>query len=428
MLHSQYQAPRIQEAAAGERPRFAALHSRNFRLLWSGLIISNAGSQMQTVGQGYLIYYVLTHSPFWLGMVSLAFALPMTLFPLFGGALADRMDRLALLKITQLGQMFTAALLIWITFTGQVTVWWILAAAFIGATFLAADNPARQALLPELVPREDLVSAAALNGASYTGAALIGPAIGGLLLPILTPGGLFLLNTLSFLAVLVALLLIKGVKGSSGHAPVPVDKSLQETFQYIKSQRTMGLLVLLAAVMGFFGRSYIQLTPAFALDLLHVDARGLGLLYAAPGLGALLGAGILAGRRVTRVHKRLLIGAQVAFAVLLVAYSFNRWFPVALVLLVAIGAAPQVAVTMISTTLQLRAPGRLRGRILSLNASATIGLASLGGLFAGMLAEVTGPGIAVACGAVILGAVAAFTGPRLGELDNRDMPETYPSP
>ncbi|MDQ3928144.1 MAG: MFS transporter [Chloroflexota bacterium] len=415
MLSSQ--VPQVQEPTAGERPRFAALHSRNFRLLWSGLIVSNAGSQMQTVAQGYLIYYVLTRSPFWLGMASLAFALPMTFLPLFGGAIADRVDRLTLLKITQLGQMLNAAVLTWVTFTGQVTIWWILATAFIGATFLAADNPARQALLPELVPRDDLVSAAALNSASYTGAALIGPAVGGLLLPILTPGGLFLLNTISFLAVLVALFLITGVGGGPEHTPSPVGKSLQETFHYIKSQRTVGLLVLLAAVMGFFGRSYIQLTPAFALDLLHLDARGLGLLYAAPGLGALIAAGILAGRRVTRVHKRLLVGAQVAFALLLVAYSFNRWFPAALVLLTAIGVAPQVAVTMIATSLQLRAPGRLRGRVLSLNASATIGLASLGGLFAGLIAEVTGPSIAVASGALVMGVVVALAGPRLGDLD-----------
>src|SRR5215218_5999276 len=162
--------------AVAERPRFAALRSRNFRLLWGGLIISNAGSQMQSVAQGYIIYYVLTHSPFWLGMASLAFALPMVAFPLVGGAIADRVDKLALLKVTQTGQLLSAAVLTLVTWSGQINVWWILATSFVGATFLAADNPARQALLPELVAREDLISAAALNGSAYTGAALIGPA------------------------------------------------------------------------------------------------------------------------------------------------------------------------------------------------------------------------------------------------------------
>lgn len=402
---------------SAQRPRFAALHSPNFRLLWGSLVVSNAGSQMQTVGQGYLIYYVLTHSPFWLGMASLAFALPMTFLPLVGGAIADRVDKLTLLKITQTGQMLTAGLLAWVTLSGRVNIWWILGLAFVGATFLAADNPARQALLPELVPRDDLVSAAALNGASYTGAALIGPAIGGLLLPILTPGGLFLLNTVSFLAVLVAVFFIRGVRSKPHGTPPPIKKSLGELFDYVGSHRTIRLLVLLAAVMGFFGRSYTQLTPAFGRDLLHVDARGLGLLYAAPGLGALIGAGLLAGQRATRVHKRLLIGAQLAFAGLLILYSFNPFFPVALLLLVFVGAAPQVAVTMIVTSLQLHAPGRLRGRVLSLNAATTIGLSSLGGLSSGLVAEVSGPGVAVAIGAAIMAAVALFTGPRLGDLD-----------
>src|SRR4051812_28366909 len=121
--------------AVAERPRFAALRSRNFRLLWGGLVISNAGSQMQTVAQGYLIYYVLTHSPFWLGMASLAFALPMCVFPLFGGAIADRVDKLALLKVTQTGQMLNAGILTLITISGHINVWWILGTSFVGATF-----------------------------------------------------------------------------------------------------------------------------------------------------------------------------------------------------------------------------------------------------------------------------------------------------
>ena len=127
--------------------------------------------------------------PFWLGMVSLSFALPMVVLPLFGGAIADRVDRLALLKVTQTGQMLTAAVLAALTFAGLTNVWWIMGTSFVGACFLAADNPARQALYPDLVPRKDLLSAAALTSASYTGAALIGPALGGALLPLLHPAG-----------------------------------------------------------------------------------------------------------------------------------------------------------------------------------------------------------------------------------------------
>ncbi len=413
---------------ASARPRFAAFHSGNFRLLWSGLIISNAGSQMQTVAQGYLIYYVLTHSPFWLGMVSLAFAIPMSLLPLFGGAIADRVDKLALLKVTQSGQMLNAAVLTAVTLSGQVTVWWIVGASFVGACFLAADNPARQALLPELVPREDLVSAAALNGASYTGAALIGPALGGVLLPLLGPPGLFLLNTISFGAVLIALFLMRGVHSAPHPGATSVGAGLQQLYGYVKQERGVRTLLLLAAAVGFFGRSYIQLTPAFGRDILHVDALGLGLLYAAPGLGALVAAALLAGGRTTRVHARLLVGAVLLFAGLLIVYSFNAWLLPALLLLVGTGIGNQVGATMISTSLQLQVPGRLRGRVLSLYAITIIGFASLGALASASLAELVGPGLAVATGAVVMGAAAIVAAPRLGRLDAPPEPTEAPAP
>ncbi|MGI8587799.1 MAG: MFS transporter [Chloroflexia bacterium] len=396
-----------------ERPRFAALHSGNFRLLWSGLIVSNAGTQMQSVAQGYLIYYVLTHSTFWLGVASLAFALPMTFFPLFGGAIADRVDKLTLLKITQTGQMASAGLLTLVTFTGQMNVWWILAMSFVGATFLAADNPARQALLPELVPREDLVSAAALNAASFTGAALIGPAIGGFLLPIAGPGGLFLLNTISFLAVLGALFGIRGVDTRPHPEQSPFGESLRQLFAYIKSARVVGLVLLLSALIGLFGRSYLPLTPAFGRDLLHVDAAGLGLLYAAPGLGSLVGAGLLAGRKATYVGRGLLIGATLCFGLLLIAYSFNPLFALSLLLLTGVGAASQVSGTMVSTTLQLETPARLRGRVMSLYAITIIGLSSLGGLGSGLVAAWIGPSLAVSIGAALMLAAALLIAPRL---------------
>jgi MFS family permease len=148
-----------------------------------------------------------------------------------------------------------------------------------------------------------------------------------------------------------------------------------------------------------------------------VDARGLGLLYAAPGLGALLGAGVLAGRRDMRVEQRILIGSVLAFAGLLIAYSFDPWFPVALVLLTGTGISSQVAATMISTTLQLQTPGRLRGRILSFYAITIIGLASLGALATGILAEITGAGIAVALGAVVMGGAALLIAPHIHGMD-----------
>ncbi|HUS16443.1 MAG TPA: MFS transporter, partial [Chloroflexia bacterium] len=321
-------------------------------------------------------------------------------------------------------QMATAAVLAVVTLTGAVNVWWVLLASFVGAVFLAVDNPTRNALLPELVPREDLLSGAALNGASYTGAALIGPALGGMLLPLLAPAGLFLLNAASFLGVLIPLFLIRDIHSKPRQEPVSVSDSLRQVQHYVKTTSTVGLLLGLSAVVGLLGRSYLPLTPAFARDLLHADERGLGLLYAAPGLGALLAAGLLAGRRVVRVEQRLLIGTVLGFAGLLVVYSFNPWLPVALLLLVGTGLTSQVAATMISTGLQLQIPGAMRGRVLALYSITIIGFASLGALGTGALAERTGPGVAVTISAILMAGAALFVAPRLTELDalNPDSP------
>ena len=397
-------------------PGFAAFRSRNFTLLWVGLIVSNAGSQMQNVGQGWLVYEQ-TRSPFWLGMVSLAFAVPMVVLPIFGGVIVDRVDRLRLLQITQTGQMATAGLLAVLTLTGQANVGWVMLTSFVGACFLAADNPARQSLYPDLVPREQLLGAAALTSATYTGAALIGPALGGALLPLLRPGGLFLINTVSFLAVLGALFLMRGVPPRTAAAPAPVGRSLGEVAAYLRGQPLVAGLLLLSAVVGLFGRSYLPLTPAFATDLLYTDELGYGLLFAAPGLGALLAAGGLAGRRGSSVRRALLIGAALLFAALLVAYSASRALPLSLALLVGAGIASQVAATVINTALQLIVPRALRGRVLSFYTITIIGLSSLGALGTGAVAVVTGPALAVALAAGIMALGTLALAPRLRALD-----------
>jgi MFS family permease len=394
---------------------FAAFRHRNFTLLWCGLIASNAGTQMQNIGQGWLVYEQ-THSPFWLGMVSLAFALPMVLLPLVGGAIADRVDRLRLLKITQTGQMVTAGVLTLLTVAGLTNVWWVMLASFVGACFLAADNPARQSLYPDLVPRQELLGAAALTSATYTGAALIGPALGGALLPLLHPAGLFLLNTVSFLAVLGALFAIHGIPPRPAQTPTPVGRSLQQAVRYIRGQRLVLGLLLLSGVIGVFGRSYLPLTPAFATDILHTDELGYGLLFAAPGLGALLAAGALAGGR-SGVRWRVLVGAGLGFAALLIAYSASATYLLSQALLVGAGVTSQVSATVINTALQLLAPRSLRGRVLSFYTITIIGLASLGALGTGVLAVRTGPALAVALAADVMALGTVILAPFLRDLD-----------
>ena len=205
--------------------RYAALHYRNFRMLWWGLMVSNVGTWMQNVANGWLVLQ-LTNSPLWLGILGLSFALPMIVFPPLAGAVVDRIHRIHLLFFTQSMQMVTALILAALTWLGKIQVWHILLASLAGATLLALDNPARQSLIPDLVQPADLLNALSLNSATYTGAALVGPALAGVLLGPLGAGTLFFLNAVSFQAVIFALGLLRGVRTHSG----PIHDSLRSSF------------------------------------------------------------------------------------------------------------------------------------------------------------------------------------------------------
>jgi MFS family permease len=262
-------------------PRFAALQHRNFTLLWSGLIVSNVGTWMQNVAQGWLVLQ-LTNSPLWLGLLGLSFALPMIVLPLVGGAVTDRVHRIRLLYITQTGQMLNAFALALMTWLGVVNVWHILATSFIGAALLAFDNPARQALLPELVPPRDLLNALSLNSATYNGSALIGPAIAGVLLAPLGAGSLFFLNGVSYLAVILALTAMRDVRTHSGGKRVSLGEAMLTGLTYAWHTRRILALLTLSALAAVFGRSYQSLVPIFARDIWHGGPEGYGLLLSAP--------------------------------------------------------------------------------------------------------------------------------------------------
>ena len=292
-------------AAVPERKgRFAALQSRNFTLLWLGLIVSNAGTWMQNVANGWLVLQ-LTNSPLWLGLLGLSFALPMMVLPLVGGAVVDRVHRIKLLYITQTASMLVAFALAILTWLNLVTVWHIFAASFLGAALLAFDNPARQALLPELVPPGDLLNALSLNSATYNGAALIGPALAGALLVPLGAGTLFFLNGVSFLAVIFALMGMKDVRAHSGGKPGSLRSSMGAGLTYAWSNRLVFVLLLLSALAAFFGRSYQTLLPIFARDIWQTGPEGYGALLSAGGAGALVGAFGLAA--VSNLKRRALV-------------------------------------------------------------------------------------------------------------------------
>ncbi len=271
--------------------RYAALRYRNFTLLWWGLIVSNMGTWMQNVANGWLILQ-LTNSPLWLGFLGLSFAVPMIILPPFAGAVVDRVHRVRLLFFTQSMQLVIAVVLAILTWSGRVQIWHILLASFIGAALLAFDNPARQALIPDLVQPRDLLNALSLNSATYTGAALIGPALAGVLLEPLGAGTLFFINGVSFCAVIFALAAMtdvrthSGVRGGSGS----LGKSFGAGLSYAWKSRLIVALLGLSALSGIFGRSYQNLLPVFGRDIWRSGAEGYGLLLSAAGGGALVGA------------------------------------------------------------------------------------------------------------------------------------------
>ena len=357
---------------------------------------------MQNVAQGWLVL-PLTNSPLWLGLLGLSFALPMIVLPLVGGAVTDRVHRIRLLYITQTGLMLNAFALALLTWLGVVNVWHILATSFIGAALLAFDNPARQALLPELVPPRDLLNALSLNSATYNGAALIGPAIAGVLLAPLGAGSLFFLNGVSYLAVILALTAMRDVRTHSGGKRVSLGEAMLTGLAYAWHTRRILALLVLSALAAIFGRSYQSLVPIFARDIWHGGPQGYGLLLSAAGGGALVGAFGLASLRQLKQQGAVMIVSGLLFSVSIIGFAVSPSLVMGIVLLFIGGVLSTVFGTIIATFVQVATPNELRGRVMSLYAVTLIGLPSLGALGSGASAELLG-GIAGAPRAVLIGA------------------------
>jgi MFS family permease len=402
------------ETALTRPARFAALRYRNFTLLWSGLIVSNVGTWMQNVATGWLILQ-LTDSPLWLGLLGLSFAVPMILLPLIGGAVVDRVHRVRLLYLTQTLMMLNAFGLALLTWFGQVNVGYILGSSFIGAALLAFDNPARQALIPDLVPPRDLLNALSLNAATYNGAALFGPAIAGALLGPLGVGTLFFLNGASFLAVLFALLAMRKVPAYSGGERVSLGESMWNGLRYAWRNRQILALLMLSALAAVFGRSYQSLLPIFARDIWHSGPEGYGLLLSAAGGGALIGAFGLAAVKQLKRQGAALIVSGLFFSLSIVLFALSSSLAAGVMLLLLSGVLATIFGTIIATFVQVISPQALRGRLMSLYAITLIGLPSLGALGIGAVAEALGgiPGAprATVLGAGILGVVLVLVTP-----------------
>jgi MFS family permease len=394
------------ESTVNPQARFAALRHRNFTLLWAGLIVSNVGTWMQNVGQGWLILQ-LKNSPLWLGLLGLSFAVPMILFPLLGGAIADRVNRMKLLYVTQTIMMLNAFALAFLAWSGAINIWYVLISSVIGSTTLAFDNPSRQSLIPDLVPIKDLLNALSLNAATYNGAALLGPAIAGALLAPLGVGTLFFINGVSYLAVLFALFAMRDVRTHTGGAHASIGASMLTGLAYAWKTRLVFLLLLLSALAAIFGRSYQNLLPIFAGDIWKGGPQGYGLLLSAAGAGAMVGAfGLAAIKKLIR-QGVVLIVSGILFAIFLAAFAIAPSLLAGIILLFVSGIMATIFGTMIATYIQVMAPREIRGRVMSLYSITLIGLPALGSLGSGAIAQALG-GISGSPRAVLIGAAVVL--------------------
>jgi MFS family permease len=378
-----------------------ALGIREFRRFWLGMVASNVGSWMQITAQGWLILE-LTDSPFYLGLVGLVRAIPALAFTLIGGVIADRYDRRKILMFTQGSSAIVALALGVLDLTGVVTVNMVLFLAFLAALIMAVDNPTRQALVPDLVGRENLASAVGLNSAAWNGSSIVGPSLAGALVALAGTGAAFILNGLSFLAVLFAVItmapLAQRPRGKQG-----VLANLNAGLSFIFNDRRIWGIMLIIAIPTFFGRPIIQLMPAFARDVVDAGPSGLGVLLGVMGVGALVGAlltGKLIGARWS--NGALLLMVTLMFGVGLLLFSFSPWYASSLFILLFIGAGQTLFMGIANTMLQFTISEEMRGRVMSAYVLIPMSLMPLGSMALGSLAELIGVAMAFAIGAAVI--------------------------
>jgi MFS family permease len=365
---------------------FTALKYPNFRLWFLGQVISLFGTWMQNTAQGFLIYE-LTRSPAYLGYVGFANGLPSWLFMLAGGVAADRISRRNLMVITQRAMMGLAFILAGLTFSGTVQPWHVLVLALGLGIANAFDAPARLALVPELVGREDLTNAIALNGTMFNLATIIGPAAGGVVYALFGPGWCFTINGVTFLAVIVALLLMSLPRRPTFvRRPSPLVE-IQEGLRFVASHRTVMALISLVGAVGMFGMSFVVLLPAWAVEVLHGDATTTGILRSAQGVGALIAALAIASLGRFNYRGKLMTCGTFVFPAMLFALSFVGNLPLSLLLIGGVGLAVVLINNLDNSLVQDSVPDELRGRVMSIFSLTFFGTMPVGSFLLGLLAE-----------------------------------------
>jgi MFS family permease len=410
-----------------------SLRHRNFRLFFSGQLISLVGTWMQNIAQSWLVYD-MTKSSLLLGTVAFCGQIPVFLLAPVGGMVADRWHRRHIVIATQTTSMILAFVLSILTLSGRVRVWEVIVLAALLGAVNAFDMPTRQAFLVEMVGREDLMNAIALNSSMFNGARIIGPAIAGVLVATIGEGWCFFANGASYIAVIIGLLMMRIER-----LPVQAElassfERVAEGFRFVRDTAPIRAVLLLLGLVSVAAMPYVVLMPIFAARVLHGNARTLGVLMGATGIGALASALMLATRTGVRGLDRVLVLACAGFGASLILFSFSRWYVLSVLLLLPVGFFMMTQMTASNTLIQSMVPDRLRGRTMAAHAMMFMGLAPIGSLLSGVLAQRIGAPWTVAIGgagaivgvAVFARALPNFQAEARRLISEQGMPGTEP--
>jgi MFS family permease len=415
----------LEPAAGRSKPRagmFRALSHRNYRVFWIGAFLSNVGTWMQAVAQGWLVLQ-LTNSALWLGIDGFMATAPGFFLTLAGGVFADLVDRRRLLLYTQVVAGFAALALAFLVWTNHVTLWMVLAFSFVTGCCMALAGPSYQAMTFDLVGREDLANAVALNSSQFQLSRVIGPVSAGLGLKFFGLAGCFFLNGLSFIAVVVALRMVHFKEATRFVHSVKDRRALWQDliagFRYVRNRPRVFSLLSISAVNSLFGASYITMIPIFARDIFHLGASGLAWMMGMAGAGAFAGAFFLAYLGDFKRKGWSVLGGAFGFGVFLMAFAQSTHLVWSLSFLFGVGFTVVTSVAVTNTLLQQLVTDEMRGRVMSMFILSFIGAMPIGNLLAGAVSHRYGAPFALTCGGlgiVIYIIIVALKNRRLREL------------
>lgn len=378
---------------------FGSLKNRDYRLFWFGVVMDYGALQMQTLARGWLVYQ-MTSSPLALGLVTVGWGLPVFLFALVGGAVADRVPKRRLIVATEAIFCLLSLLVAGLILSGNIALWHLVTAAVVSGLAFTVNGPARMSFIPELVPEGGLMNAYALNYAGLNLMRVAAPAIGGLLVAVLGVGGVYLIIA-SLYGMAALTLMLVGVRGKSSNRGHSLAADLRHGLSFVRRSPTVPYLLAMFLLVSVLAMPYLFLMPVFAVDVLRVGEVGLGWMMASVGLGAVAGTLALAGLGDFRRKGMLLLGLAALFSLSLLLFSQSTIFLLSLLLLLGVGAGNMGYMAVNQTMIQSHTPQELRGRVSSLT-MLSFGLSTLGVLGFSALAEVWGVALAVGLGGAAL--------------------------